>query len=244
MRKESIENILFFDVETATAVPHFNNLSNRLKILWTKKAKSITRNNNLTEVECSQCYDDKAAIYAEFNKIICISVGYLDLSDEARVLKVKSFVNHNEKELLQEFKSLLNKHYNNTDKNFLCGHNIKEFDCPVICRRMLIHGIEHPKLLKLSRKKPWHLLHLLDTLDMWKFGDYKSYISLDLLAAILEIPSPKEDIDGSMVSNVYWKDNDLNRIRIYCEEDVVTTAKVFLKLILEDTFDRVKYVFT
>ena len=242
MRKNALKNVLFLDVETVSGKANFDDLSDRMKDHWMKKARIITSNKELKERECAECYDSKSAIFAEFNKIICISVGYLDYGKEQTVLKVKSFAGHDERALLLDFQKLLNKHYRDSDKYYLCGHNIKEFDCPVICRRMLVHQIEHPKLLKLSRRKPWELRHLLDTLEMWKFGDYKSYISLDLLAALLEISSPKEDIDGSMVSQVYWEENDLERIKNYCQEDVVTTASVFLKLILVDSFDRVKYV--
>lgn len=242
MRKNALKNVLFLDVETVCGKAKFHDLSDRLKDHWRKKAKIITSNKDLTEEECIQCYYRKSAIYAEFNKIICISVGYLDYGEEQTVLKVKSFAGQDERDLLLNFAKLLNKHYADPDNHYLCGHNIKEFDCPVICRRMLINQIDHPKMLKLSRRKPWQLKHLLDTLEMWKFGDYKNYISLDLLAALLDIPSPKQDIDGSMVSTVYWEDNDLERIKNYCQDDVVTTANVFLKLIFKDSFDSVKYV--
>lgn len=242
MKKDALKKILFLDIETVSGAPSFGDLSTRLKQHWRSKAMSILSDKELSEKECIQCYEQKSAIYAEFNKIICISVGYLDFGKDELVLKVKSFAGHDEKELLLDFKKLLNKHYSDLDKNYLCGHNIKEFDCPVICRRMLVNGIEHPKLLKLSRKKPWQLSHLLDTLDMWKFGDYKSYISLDLLAALMDLPSPKEDINGSMVSHVYWNEQDLKRVVDYCQEDVVTTASVFLKLISKDSFHTVKYV--
>jgi len=242
MRTESLKKILFLDIETVSNSASYELLSDRMKELWNVKARSILKNQELTLKECIECYNDKSAIYAEFNRIICISVGYLDYRKDEVLLKVKSFFGDDEKEILLDFKSLLNKHYDNTEKDFLCGHNIKEFDCPVICRRMLVHQIEHPKLLKLSRKKPWHLMHLLDTLEMWKFGDYKNYISLDLLAAVMGVASPKDDINGSMVSSVYWKDNNLERIKDYCQKDVVTTANVFLRMILEKPFDRVKYV--
>lgn len=242
MNKNALKNILFLDVETVSGESIFLDLPERIKDHWRSKAKIITSNKNLTEEETIECYHNKSAIYAEFNKIVCISVGYLDFSKNGVQLKVKSFAGHNEKSLLVDFKNLIAKHYNDPDINYLCGHNIREFDCPVICRRMLVNGIEHPKLLKLSRKKPWQLGHLLDTLEMWKFGDYKSYISLDLLAALMDVPSPKEDLNGSMVSAVYWQKKDLDRIKKYCQEDVVTTAKVFLKLILEDAFDKVNYV--
>lgn len=242
MKKNAIKNVLFLDVETVSGKNNFDDLSDRMKDHWKSKARRISSNNLLTQEECISSYQEKSAIYAEFNKIICISVGYLDFKKDQVTLKVKSFAGDDERLLLLNFKKLLNRHYNDLKKNYLCGHNIKEFDCPVICRRMVVNGIEHPKLLRLSRKKPWELNHLLDTLEMWKFGDYKSYISLDLLATLLGIPSSKMDIKGSQVSQVYWRDNDIQRIMKYCERDVVTTAKVFLKLIREDVVLDVHHV--
>tara|TARA_B110000444_G_C18819278_1_gene586838 strand:+ start:18 stop:752 length:735 start_codon:yes stop_codon:yes gene_type:complete len=242
MKKGMFRDILFLDVETASGVRHYSDLPERLKLLWNKKAQTITKNLSLNREECIQVYDEKAAIYAEFNKIICISVGYLAYDEDEIVLKVKSYFGDNEKEILKEFSSLLNVHYNNLKKYYLCGHNIKEFDCPVICRRMLIHDLELPKLLNLSRKKSWQVRHLIDTLEMWKFGDYKSYVSLDLLSAVLNISSPKTNLVGSMVSKVYWEENDIERIKLYCEQDVVTTVSVFLRLVQERKFDYVNFV--
>ena len=242
MRKNALKNILFLDVETVSGKSKFEDLSDRMKQHWISKCKRITSNKEPTLDESKSYYKERSAIYAEFNKIICISVGYLDFEKDKSTLKIKSFSEDNEKELLLGFKKLLAKHYNDPDKHYLCGHNLKEFDCPVICRRMIINGITHPKLLRLSRRKPWQLEHLLDTLEMWKFGDYKSYISLDLMATLMEVPSPKDNMNGSIVSQVYWEENDLDRIKDYCQQDVATTAKVFMKLIVENPFDSIKYV--
>ena len=230
MKKGMFRDILFLDVETASGVRHYSDLPERLKLLWNKKAQTITKDLSLNREECIQVYDEKAAIYAEFNKIICISVGYLAYDEDEIVLKVKSYFGDNEKEILKEFSSLLNVHYNNLKKYYLCGHNIKEFDCPVICRRMLIHDLELPKLLNLSRKKSWQVRHLIDTLEMWKFGDYKSYTSLNLLAALFNIPSPKDDLDGSMIKDVYYLDKNLERIKEYCQKDVTVLASIFLRM--------------
>jgi len=242
MKKGMLKDMLFLDVETASGVRYYTDLPERMQLLWNKKAQKITKNLFLSQEECIQVYDEKAAIFAEFNKIICISVGYLAYDEDEIVLKVKSYFGDNEKEILKEFSSLLKKHYNNLEKYYLCGHNIKEFDCPVICRRMLIHDLELPKLLNLSRKKPWQVGHLIDTLEMWKFGDYKSYISLDLLSAVLDISSTKTNLVGSLVSRVYWEYNDIERIKLYCEQDVVTTVSVFLRLVQEKKFDYVNFV--
>jgi len=241
MTDEELSNTIFLDVETVSAKASYHNLCDRMKNLWNKKASNLSAKLELTINEYSQLYDDKAAIYAEFNRIICISVGILIRTKDRFYLKVKSFYGEDESVILNEFKSLLDVYYNDLDMHYLCGHNIREFDCPVICRRMLVNKIQLPILLDISRKKPWQLNHLADTLQMWKFGDFKSYVSLDLLAAILNIESPKGNIDGSMVSGVYWNDGDIERIKSYCEKDVVVTVKVFLSLLLKDHFDEVVY---
>jgi DNA polymerase elongation subunit (family B) len=162
---------------------------------------------------------------AEFGKIICISVGIFTKKKESLSLRVKSFYGDEEKVVIQVFIDLLNKQ---SDSLILFAHNGKEFDFPYLCRRMLINGLQIPSQLNIQGKKPWEIMHL-DTMDLWKFGDYKNYTSLKLLAAVFNIPSPKDDIDGSMVHKVYWEENDLERIRIYCEKDVITTAQILLK---------------
>jgi DNA polymerase elongation subunit (family B) len=181
--------------------------------------------------ELADTFNDKAGIYAEFGKIICISVGFLTKSTDgsAPIMRLKSYANHIEKNLLEDFSELLNKYFNNPDKFAICGHNIKEFDVPYICRRMLINQLPFPKLFDIAGKKPWETKHLLDTLEMWKFGDNKNYTSLKLLTALFEIPSPKDDIDGSDVARVYWEDRDLDRIAVYCEKDVLATAQLYLR---------------
>ena len=224
MEQINIENILFIDIETVANEHNYNNLDNRLKDLWTKKVQYKIEKENKT---AEQLYDS-AGIWAEFGKIVCISVGYIKNINKKQKLRLKSFYSHNEKKLLNDFTDLLNKHFNKK-KYLLCAHNGKEFDFPYIARRMLINNIKIPNILNISGKKPWEIKHI-DTLDMWKFGDFKHYTSLDLLAALFNIPSPKNQIDGSMVNDIYWKENDLNRIVEYCQKDVITVCNVFLKL--------------
>lgn len=170
---------------------------------------------------------EKAGIYAEFGKIVTIAVGFINQSEGAPTLRVKAFADDDEKVILTEFKDLLEAHFDQS-KVALCGHNGKEFDFPYICRRMLVNGIPPPGCLQMSGKKPWEILHL-DTLEMWKFGDRKNYTSLELLAALFEIPSSKSDIDGSMVNHAYYVDQDLEKIAHYCKQDVVVTAQLYLK---------------
>ncbi|WP_350293475.1 3'-5' exonuclease [uncultured Croceitalea sp.] len=220
--KINLENILFLDIETVPENATFDELSDEKKMLWEQKSK-YQRKEDFTPEE----FYDRAGIWAEFGKIICISVGYFVEKGADKNFRVTSFYG-DEVILLKDFKKLLQEHFNQA-KHLLCGHNGKEFDFPYIARRMLIHGIKLPYKLDLFGKKPWEIPHL-DTMELWKFGDYKHFTSLKLMANILGIPSPKDDMDGSMVRDVFYNENDLDRIVIYCELDVVTTAQVFLRL--------------
>ncbi len=220
--KIDIENVLFLDIETVPAFAEFSLLSERLQKLWMKKAERLLPYNApADEVVSPELLYTRAGIYAEFGKIICISVGAF-LKGEFRI---KSFAGQDEKLLLSEFAGLLNKRYNRPE-HLLCAHNGKEFDFPYIARRMLVLGISIPQILDLSGKKPWEVNHL-DTMELWKFGDYKNFTSLELLAAIFDITTPKDDIDGSQVAEVYYKENDLPRIVHYCTKDVLTVAQIF-----------------
>jgi len=220
----NFNNILFLDIETVSQVPTYNELDEDWKALWDSKAGMLLRNK---EGETPETVYGRAGIYAEFGKIICISCGCLQGAATERKLVIKSFGGEDEKLLLREFSEMLTKWSGDADK-FLCAHNGKEFDYPYLCRRMIVNGVGIPEALKISGKKPWDIRHL-DTLEMWKFGDYKNFTSLKLLAKIFGIPSPKDDIDGSMVNDVYWKEKDLNRIIHYCQNDVVTLTQVLLR---------------
>ena len=227
-----IANVLFLDIETVSGKPSYDNLDSTFKELWGLKAKSALRKYDepLEEEEVAQAYLDKAGIYAEFGKIICISVGVVRRDKDKKLkIRLKSFAHKEESILLKEFSQLVEQHYNNTSKHFFCGHNIREFDIPFICRRMIVNQLPLPNALNLAGKKPWETKHLLDTLELWKFGDYKHYTSLKLLAAVLGFPSPKDDIDGSNVGRVFWEEDDLDRIASYCEKDVLATAQLFLR---------------
>ncbi len=211
------DKILFLDIETVPAVPDYNALNNKMKSLWDKKAKRLLDDENDTP----EGVYGKAGIFAEFGKIVCISCGF----QSGKEFRIKSYYGDDEKILLQEFASMLKGYFDQRDF-LLCAHNGKEFDFPYMARRMLINGVELPAILDLAGKKPWEVQHL-DTMELWKFGDYKHYTSLELLAAIFDIPTPKDDIDGSMVGKVYWEDQDLERIVTYCQKDVLTIAQLF-----------------
>ena len=222
LHKLNLENVLFLDIETVPEFQNYSDLSDEKKLLWDEKSK-YQRKEDFTPEE----FYHRAGIWSEFGKIICISVGYFSYRNGSRNFRISSFKGDEEK-LLREFNTLLEEYFNQP-YHLLCAHNGKEFDFPYIARRMLIHNIRLPAKLDLFGKKPWEVPHL-DTLELWKFGDYKHYTSLKLLTHVLGIPSPKEDIDGAMVREVYYENGELDRIVKYCERDVVAIAQVLLKL--------------
>lgn len=220
-----LDKVLFLDIETVPQESSYEDLSERMSSLWDKKAKQIVRKDEETQ-SAEEIYN-RAGIYSEFGKIVCISVGMIHGEDNNLEFRLKSFYGDDEKKLLEEFATLLNTYYSKVG-DILCGHNSKEFDFPYICRRMLVNGVKLPKKLDIAGKKPWEIAHL-DTMELWKFGDYKHYTALNLLCAIFDIPTPKDDIDGSDVWRVYWQDKDLRRIATYCEKDVLTVAQLLLR---------------
>jgi uncharacterized protein YprB with RNaseH-like and TPR domain len=226
-----IEKVLFLDIETVPEYPKYEDVPERFQKLWDKKSKGFT-----PEDETSADVYNRAGIYAEFGKIVCISVGFIKRTPDGLTLRITSFANDDETILLNEFSGLLNRHYNDIKKHMLCGHNGKEFDFPYIARRMIVHGMPLPNLLNIGGLKPWENPHL-DTMTYWKFGEYKNFTSLDLLAAIFNIPTPKDDIDGSQVYGVYYQENDLDRIVEYCQKDVVTLVQVYRKLAGQKVID-------
>lgn len=215
----NIENVLFLDIETAPAFPSYDELPDDFRKHWDRKTEFIRKE----EGDTPDLLYRRAGIYAEFGKIICISVGFV----KGNEIRIKSFYGDDEKQLLHEFNSLLDTYYD-LKRNFLCAHNGKEFDFPYIARRTLINGLKIPGMLDLAGKKPWDIPHL-DTMELWKFGDFKSFTSLDLLTSVFGIPTPKDDIDGSEVGKTYWEDKDLERIVNYCQKDVVAIIRLFLK---------------
>lgn len=224
MNQIAIENLLLIDIETVSEKESFHLLDDEWKELWIEK----TSRSLPADTSPEEFYPLRAAILAEFAKVACISFGYFKKVNNEWQLRIKSLCSENELQLLNDFVATLKKLHVNNQKWIFCGHNIKEFDVPFLCRRMLINNIPIPVVFDFQSMKPWET-PVLDTLHLWRFGDYKHYTSLKLLAAVLGIPSPKDDIDGSQVGNVYWKEKDLNRISIYCEKDVATTANIILR---------------
>lgn len=221
-----LKDILFIDIETVSALPNKSELPERLQHLWDKKAVML---RNAEELSADELYQDRAAIYAEFGKVVCIGMGFLFEQDGKTVLRLGEISGHDEVELLSRFSKLLQEKFPK-DLPRLCAHNGFEFDFPYLCRRLLIHQMPIPNPLNLLiNTKPWNNPHI-DTLEMWKFGDRKNFTSLDLLAAVFDVQSSKSDIDGSMVSKVYHQEQDLARIVRYCVRDVEVLCRVYLRM--------------
>lgn len=217
--------ILFLDIETVPAVYHYGELDEHAAKLFSDKTRFEQERNNRT---VDEIYGERGGILAEFGKIVCIGVGYLQKKADGYSIRVTSFHGDDERDILMRFTDLLNKNYN-TDNHWLCGHNGKEFDFPWIARRCVVHGIKLPRLLDVGGLKPWQV-GFIDTMQMWSFGDRKNFTSLALLAHILGIPTPKDDISGADVARVYWEDRDVERIATYCRKDVVATVQLYLRL--------------
>jgi 3'-5' exonuclease len=217
-----VEDVLFLDIETVPAASSYDLLDPAMKTLWDKKSKQFRS----PEQNADDVYE-RAGIYSEFGKIICISVGLIKDKNPLS-FRLKSFYGKDEKSLLSDFSVMLSRFSKTHKEALLCAHNGKEFDFPYIARRMIINGLIIPEILDNAGKKPWEI-KLLDTMDLWKFGDYKNYTSLDLLTSILGIPTPKDDIDGSMVAGIFYAENDIERIVHYCEKDVLAIARVLLR---------------
>ena len=230
LKKINPEHVLFLDIETVPQSPEFNQLDEATQQLWEQKS-AYQRKDDYSPEE----FYERAGIWAEFGKIICISVGYFNPRGGEKTFRITSFHGEEEK-ILTDFKNLVESYFSKPF-HLLCAHNGKEFDFPYIARRMLIHGMDLPDKLNLFGKKPWEVAHL-DTMELWKFGDYKTFTSLKLLAHVLGIPSPKEDIDGSQVRSVYYDDKDIDRIIEYCERDTLTVAQIFLRLRNEPILDQ------
>ena len=224
LRQSKIDNILFLDIETVPEVYKFSELDEKTGELYLQKNRYLIERDELSNDEIYE----RAGVFAEFGKIVCISVGVVrNNSMGEKTITMKSYASHDEHKLLTEFAEMIAKSYN-SPAHSMCGHNAKEFDFPFIARRMLLNGIDIPAILDIAGKKPWEV-NLLDTMELWKFGDYKHYTSIALLCHIFKVPTPKDDISGADVARVYYEEDDLPRITIYCEKDVIALIQLFLK---------------
>ena len=228
--KISFQTVLFLDIETVPQVYEYTALSEEMKTLWDKKTRFFKKENDTPE----DIYK-RAGVYAEFAKIVCISLGFIEKQNNENTFHIKSLYGDDEKKILIGFNELLATRYSKKTV-LLCAHNGKEFDFPFLARRMLINGIKLPEALDMAGKKPWEVNHL-DTLELWKFGDYKNFTSLNLLAAVFNIPTPKDDMEGSQVAQVYWEEKNLERIVTYCQKDVLTVAQLLLRFKGEELID-------
>lgn len=226
-----LRRVLFLDIETVPEQPNLSDLEPEMQALWQYKTGRFQK----PEDEPQDYYFQKAGVYAEFGKIICISVGFFAKTKNnnqeeppQETFRIKTFYGDDEKQVLNDFLALLNAHFNNPYRFYLCGHNIREFDIPFICRRALIHGLSLPRMLDVPSLKPWEIPYI-DTMKIWKFGDYKNFTSLHLLTKLLQIPSPKGDLEGKDVGRVYWREKDLERIVKYCQQDVLAVARLVQK---------------
>jgi len=231
MLRNDLQKIMFLDIETVPQTSDFSELSDELAHIWEEKFTLIHKRmpeKYNQETTAAEAFNNSAGIYSEFGKIVCISVGFIHYQADRIHFRTKSFAGADEKQILTDFTQLITK-FCTTKDHTLCGHNIKEFDVPYICRRMLINGLSLPPIFRISGKKPWEIT-FIDTLELWKFGDYKNYTSLKLLTAVFGIATPKDDINGSQVAQVYYKENNIERIALYCQKDVVATTQVFLRM--------------
>jgi hypothetical protein len=217
----ALDQLLLLDIETTPAVASFSELPEALQHLWMEKITKIAPET----ADGASDYSERAGIYAEFGKVICISAGYFTIENNRYQLRIKSIFDDDERVVLSGFLDLVNRFCARHPRFLFAGHNIREFDIPYICRRSVIHQLSLPPCLQLHGFKPWEV-PMLDTLHLWRFGDYKNYTSLKLLTTILGIPTPKDDIDGSMVASVYWQQHDLPRIAAYCQKDVVAVGQL------------------
>jgi len=224
MNNIPLENLFLIDIETVSEVNNFHSLSDEWKELWNEKIHKALPEN----ITSDEYYPLRAGIMAEFAKVVCVSFGYFRTENNVLQLRIKSFYSEIEKDILENFIKTLYHLHGINNKWCFAGHNIKEFDIPFLCRRMLINNLGIPSFIDFQNMKPWET-PVTDTLHLWRFGDYKHYTSLKLLAAALGVPSSKDDIDGSMVGQVYWDEKNLERIVIYCQKDVVTVANVLLR---------------
>ncbi len=218
-----LENVLFLDIETVPSVASYGELNERQQKLWEARTSYLRK-----EGEEAPDLWPRAGLFAEFGKIVCISAGVFSSLAEPRRFRIKSFYGDDETRILREFGELAGSFRRGKDL-LLCAHNGKEFDFPFLARRFVIRGLPLPEALRVAGKKPWEL-NFLDTLELWKFGEYRNYTSLALLAEALGISNPKDDLDGSQVAEVYYGERNLDRIARYCEKDVLAVAQVLLKL--------------
>lgn len=226
MKSKTTPQILIIDIETVSGQATYSEVEEPMQEHWAHKSAFLKLDEE-EQGDPGLSYSNRAGIYAEFGKVVCIGLGIIDAKNKQ--IRIKSIADHDESVLLHSFTETLSEIGEHHNTIIFCGHNIREFDLPYLCRRFMIQGLKLPECLMLNGLKPWEIPHI-DTLHLWRFGDYKHYISLDLLARALKLPSSKTEMCGSEVGRKYWAENDLAGIAQYCMNDIYTTALVYLRL--------------
>lgn len=227
---------MIFDIETVRKTNLFTELSEAQQKVWMK-----IRTDRFNDFSLEESYKSKAGLFPEFNKIVCISMYAPHVppffveeeGNEKPELKFLSAYGDLEEKVLREALAFMSE-----NSTHLVGHGIKRFDIPNLIVKCVQYNIEVPYWLRMYGVKPWESNHI-DTYEVWKGGNFSTTqaASLDSVCAVLGIESPKDDIDGSEVSNLYWSDyggdkhaENLNRIKTYCEKDVRSNYLVFKKM--------------
>ncbi len=221
-----LENLIFIDIETVKEHEGFSGLDDVSADLWRKKSSFFKVAEGSVEEDL---YEEKAGLYAEFAKVVCISVAFMVKNGEGKYdLRLKSFYGEEESFILKDFKELLDKYYKNS-KYIFCGHNIKDFDLPFLMRRMLINQIRLPLKFNINNFKFYQPM-AVDTFQIWKFGDHRNYTSLKLMQKALKIDFPEySEIDGNDIDQLYWKDKNMDSIIEHCQNDVISVAQLMLR---------------
>jgi len=236
--QDELTGMLFFDLETASEHKNLEELREakpKMADLWAKRSdylRSRWPEDNADKTD-AELYDDKAALVPEFNRIVCVSFGRLTWEGLAPSMVIKSYYGSDEISILDGIENVASKF----TKYKMTGHNIKRFDIPVMCKRLLINGYKLPPYLQVHNKKPWEM-PFVDTSDAWSFGAWQEgFASLELIMTSLGLDSPKDDIRGEEVSGVFWENQEYTRIAKYCEKDVYSLAQALLKMSGYNTMD-------
>jgi len=232
MIKIPLPKILFLDIETVglckdydTCVIEHPKIAEHFDKYFDWFIKRFPEDALITENQKNKVFATRCALVPEFAKIVCISVAFVMENGD---VKKQTFSNDNETQLLQDCQKLLDRC--GRLEFWLCGHNLKNFDIPMMAKRMVINGLLPPSILPSYDTKPWDI-KAIDTREIWQFGAYTAIGSLDLMCASMEVPSPKDgEVTGDKVHDAYWNKGMLKEISEYCERDVNVLIDIIKKL--------------
>jgi predicted PolB exonuclease-like 3'-5' exonuclease len=240
-----LEKFLFFDIETSGLESNYERLSEKMQELWSKRSE-ILRNQlgekypDNKDKSDSDLFELKSALQAEFGRVVCISFGKIKFVEDEPTIQIISVQDEDESVLLKKAFDIIIKMSKIGVK--LIGHNVKRFDIPFLCKRGIINSLELPAPLQVWDKKPWEI-SITDTSELWSFGAWQEgFASLDLLATVLGIDSPKEQMNGSEVHGYYYSGR-IEEITEYCERDVITLAQILLRLSNLNLIDKQSIIF-